>query len=415
MTAPPRLLLAAPPFSGHLNPLIAMAKRLREHGYDPRFATGPGRVELVRGLGFAADPVLERDPQAFERIADTDGPVRGNPVLLGRQLAANLALLPAARRELAGIVERDRPSLVLADFTAPIAGLVARAAGIGWVTVMPSPFVLETRTGTPAYCGGWHPPRHAGHRARDAAGRATTRLVKRGFGRVFASQLRELGTTIYREDGTEAAYSPQAILGLGMAELEFGRDWPAAFELVGPITETPEPAQALPRLPAGALVLVTLGTHLHWAKRDLLGRLRPLAEAFAGRQFVVSLGRPSGAAAGPRLVARNVTVYDYLPYDALMPAFDAVVHHGGAGISYSAIKAAKPSLVWPRDYDQFDYAARIAVAGAGLAVRRLDSRAAVRALDQVLGMDRRPLRDLAAAAGRYDPFAATLAAVRRLT
>jgi UDP:flavonoid glycosyltransferase YjiC (YdhE family) len=413
-----RLLLAAPPFSGHLNPLIAMAERLREHGYDPRFVTGPARVELIRRLGFSADAVFRQDPQAFERIADTTGPVRGNPVRLGRQLAANLALLPAVGREIAHIVERDRPRLVLADFTAPVAGLVAQAAGIGWVTVLPSPFVLETRTGTPAYCGGWGPPANAGHRARDAAGRAMTRLVKRSFGQIFARQLRELGTTIYRSDGSEAAYSPQSILGLGMAELEFQRDWPAAFELIGPITQTPEPHPALPRLPSGPLIMVTLGTHLHWAKRALLPALRPLAAAFAGRHFVVTLGRPSSAApdtAPPdtRQVASNVTVYDYLPYDALMPAFDAVIHHGGAGISYSAIKAAKPSLVWPQDYDQFDYAARITAARAGLAVRRLDSRAAISSLDQVLHMDRGPLHNLSAAAARYDPFSATLAAVRR--
>jgi UDP:flavonoid glycosyltransferase YjiC (YdhE family) len=410
--SPPRLLLAAPPFSGHLNPLIAMAVRLREHGYDPRFVTGPARVELIRNLGFNADPILGHDPQAFERIADTAGPVRGNPLRLGRQLSANLALLPGVSRELARIVERDRAALVLADFTAPIAGLIAEAAGIGWITTMPSPFVLETRTGTPAYCGGWGPPSRAGHRARDAAGRLATRLVKRSFGVVFARQLRELGTAIYRDDGSEAAYSPQVILGLGMAELEFERDWPAPFELIGPITETPE-RPALPRLPTGPLVLVTVGTHLLWAKRDLLAKLRPLAAAFAGRHFVVSLGRPSGAGCGPKQAASNITVYDYLPYDALMPNFDAVIHHGGAGITYSAIKAAKPSLVWPLDYDQFDYAARIAAARAGLVVRRLDSRATIDTLDRVLGMDHRPLRDLAAAAARYDPFAATLAAVRR--
>jgi UDP:flavonoid glycosyltransferase YjiC (YdhE family) len=407
-------LLAAPPFSGHLNPLIAMAKRLREQGYDPRFATGPARVELIRSLGFAADPVLSEDPQAFERIADTAGPVRGNPVLLRRQLAANLALLPRVRRELTRLAERDQPRLVIADFTAPVAGLVAQEAGLGWITVLPSPFVLETRTGTPAYFGGWGPPAHAGQRGRDAAGRAMTRLVKRSFGRIFARQLRDLGTAIYRDDGTEAAYSPQAILGLGMAELEFERDWPAAFELIGPVTETPEPSSFLPSLPPGPLILVTLGTHLHWAKRSLLTALKPLAAAFRGRHFVVTLGRPGGSS-WPRESEGNVSVYDYLPYDALLPAFDAVIHHGGAGITYSAIKAGKPSLVWPLDYDQFDYAARIAAAGAGVTVRRLDSRAAAGALDTVLHLDRGPLTDLAAAAARYDPFAATLAAVRRWT
>lgn len=409
-----RVLLAAPPFSGHLNPLIAIARRLREHGMTPTFATGEARIGLLRGLGFKAEPVLSADPYAFERIADTAGPVRGNPVRLGRQLAANLALLPEAGREFAAILRRDNPDLVLADFTAPIAGLVAQSAGLPWVTVLPSPFVLETRTGTPAYCGGWGPPRHAGHRARDAAGRAMTRLVKLSFGRIFASQLSELGTSIYRADGTEAAYSPLAILGLGMRELEFDRDWPAGFELIGPVTESPEPPGQLPSLPDGPLVLVTLGTHLHWAKHDLLDQLRPLARAFGDRSFVVSLGRPGEAAAGPpRHHERNITIFDYLPYDPLMPAFDAVIHHGGAGITYSAIRAARPSLVWPHDYDQFDFAARISAAGVGRTVRRLGSPKAAAEFGRVLSLDPEPLSSLAAAAASYDPFAAALATIRR--
>lgn len=414
---PTRLLLAAPPFSGHLNPLIAMARRLREHGYDPRFVTGPARVAVLRDLGFAAEPVLASDPTAFERIADTAGPVGGSPVRLARQLAANLALMPAVISEFTAIVDRVRPALIMADFTAPIAGQVARAAGLGWITVIPSPFVIETRTGTPAYCGGWGPPRHLGHEVRNAAGRLITRGVKHSFGLIFARQFRRLPMTIYRQDGSESAYSDQAILGLGMRELEFSRDWPASFELIGPITETPEGFPALPVLPRGKVVLVTVGTHLQWAKRDLVERLRPLAAAFGDRQFVVALGRPPAtpgqAVLAPCHAERNITVWPYLPYDELMPAFEAVIHHGGAGITYSAIRHAIPSLVWPRDYDQFDFAARIETAAAGLQVRRLDSPKAFATFDRVLAMDRAPLTALAAAAARYDPYAATIAAVAR--
>ncbi|MBT8226505.1 MAG: glycosyltransferase family 1 protein [Dactylosporangium sp.] len=410
-----RLLCVAPPFSGHLNPLIALAKHLRDQGFEPRFATGPARVDQLRRLGFAADPVLADRPGAFERIADTPGPVRGNPYRLGRQLAANLALLPEVRRALDAIVDRDRPELVLADFTAPVAGLAADRAGIPWITTMPSPFVLETRTGTPAYCGGWGRPRHLGHRLRDAAGRAGTRAVKRALGTVFAGQLRAAGTQVYRTDGTEAAYSPLAILGLGLSELEFDRDWPAAFEMIGPVTEAPEPMAGLPpALPEGPLVLVTLGTHLWWAKSTLVASVRRLAAAYPSHHFVVSLGRPAPAPAGSPLVDGRITVFDYLPYDQVMARCDAVVHHGGAGITYSAIRAGRPSLVWPCDYDQFDYAARIVDRGAGLAVRRLDSAAAVTALGRVLGGLDSGARDrLARAVAGYDPFAATEQAVRR--
>lgn len=407
--SPTRLLLVAPPFSGHLNPLIAIAKRLRERGFAPHFVTGPARVPLLHSLGFPADPILVDDPRALERIADTPRPVGGNPFRLGRQLAQNLALLPRIRRELEQIVARVQPAAVLADFTAPVAGLVAEAAGIPWLTTMPTPFALETHRGTPAYCGGWGPPRHSGHRLRDALGRGATRFVKHSFGWVFARQLKAIGTTIYRSDGSEAAYSPTAILGLGMLELELDRDWPAAFQMIGPITEAPENCPETPAFLAGdwPRVLVTLGTHLQWAKRDLAERVGRLAAAFPGHQFVVTLGRPTSGPIAARPAGRNVLVCDYLPYEPFLPRFDAVVHHGGAGIVYATLRAGKAALIWPRDYDQFDFAARLEARGAGLRVKQLDSPRAVDALRRVLGgLDRAAITELARAAARYDPYGA---------
>lgn len=416
MTGRRRLLLVAPPFSGHLNPLITLAHGLRERGFDPRFATGPAKIGLLTDLGFVADPVLAHDPRALERIADTAGPVRSNPVRLARQLSANLALLPTARDELDALVVRDGPDLVLADFTAPVAGMVADRHGLPWLTVMPTPFALETRTGTPSYCGGWGPARHPGHRVRDAAGRWATRTTKVAMQRVLARQFARIGTAVYRPDGSEAAYSPYGILGLGMSELELPRDWPAQFAMVGPVTATAEPWPVAPVLPDGPLVLVTLGTHLHWAKQDLTSRVRRLADAFGDHTFLVSLGDAARARPEPHHVEGNVVVHHHLPYDAVVPRCAAVVHHGGAGITYSAVRAGRPSLVCPHDYDQFDFAARVVAAGAGERVRRLDSAHAVAALGRLLAGDpdrSGPLDALARAASLYDAVASVAAAVER--
>jgi hypothetical protein len=60
-----------------------------------------------------------------------------------------------------------------------------------------------------------------------------------------------------------------------------------------------------------------------------------------------------------------VSVCPFVPYTRDLAAFDAVVHHGGAGITYAAILHGKPSLVVPHDYDQFDFAARIEHHGLG--------------------------------------------------
>lgn len=414
-----RLTLVAPPFAGHLNPLLAIGKRLAAQGHELTFITGPRKAALIESCGFAVDPVSQADPGAMERIADTPYPVRGRPLRLGRQLRDNLALMSAIRPEIEASFARRRPDLVIADFCAPLAGLICDRLGIPWITTIPTPLALETRRGTPSYMGGWGPPRHFGHRFRDAAGRAMTRAAKRSFGIAFAGAFRSLGTTVYREDGSEAAYSTAAILGLGMTELELDRDWPAAFRMIGPVTESPEPESLPLDLPDGPrLVLVTLGTHLAWAKRDLAERVGRLARAFPRYGFVISLGDLASASRTPVRVAGdvgNVSVYPYVSYDRHLDRFAAVLHHGGAGITYSCIRAARPSLVWPRDYDQFDFAARIAHRGLGLTVRDPGAPAAARALDRLLhDFDPGPLAAMSAALERYDPWSACADVIHRL-
>ena len=408
-----RLLLVAPPFAGHLFPLVAIGKRLRESGHDVRFATAPAGVPLLRRLEFPADPLLARDPGALERIADTGRAVGHHPLRLLAQFRQNLAIMPVARAELDALVARHAPDVVVADFTAPVAGWAARDAGAGWVTTIPTPFAIETRRGTPSYCGGWAEPTSPWHHLRDAAGRAGVHAFKRTVGVLAARQLAALGTGVYRPDGTEAVYSPAAILGLGVPELEFDRDWPAAFRFAGPVTESPEPRPVPTALDGDRpRVLVTLGTHLWWAKRDLVAGTGALARRFPGLEFVVTLGDTAGGRW--ERADDRVLVGDYLPYDPVLHRFAAVIHHGGAGISYSTLRAGLPALVWPHDYDQPDFAARLVARGAALRIRDLDSPATAAALGRALaglpGVAR--LRD---AVRRCDPYAAAERAVAEVT
>lgn len=415
----PSLALVAPPFAGHLNPLIALGKRLAARGHPVRFVTGPRKRSLIESCGFAVDTVSNDDPGALERIAETPYPVRNHPVRLARQLRANLALMPTLRRELDDAFDRHPPDLVIADFCAPIAGWSAQERGLPWITTIPSPCALETRHGTPSYCGGWGPTRHLGHRLRDAAGRTVTRGFKRGVSMVLAPAFRRAGVRIYRADGTEAAYSPQAILGLGAWELELERDWPAAFTMIGPVTESPEPSELpleLPEVEPSRLVLVSVGTHLPWAKRHLAEQTAALARSFPQHHFVVTLGSLDRASERPSEQAANVSVYPYVNYDRHLDRFGAVIHHAGTGLVYSALRAGLPCLAWPQDYDQFDVSARIVARGVGLRVHRLGDRASVRALSTLLhDFDHAPLEAMSRALAVYDPFAATAAIVDRLT
>lgn len=403
--------MVAPPYAGHLSPLLVIAQHLRERGAQVTVATGPAKLPTLRTLGFAGHPVLADDPEAMERIADTTGPVTGHPGRAWRQVRDNLRLLPRALVDVRAAAHAAQPELIVADFCAPVAGVVASEAGVPWITTVPTPFAIENRRGTPAYLGGWTPYPGWPGRVRDLAGRLATRAGKHLAGRLFRAELAPFGGSLYRADGSETFYSDRSILALGLPELEFDRDWPAPLEFIGPITALPNRVEA-PSLLAEdrPRVLVTAGTHLPWAKRTLVGQVVALAERLPGFSFVVSLGDASLDTAARR-VAPRVQVMPFVSYDAAMGQFEAVVHHGGAGITYSTLRAGLPSVVWPRDYDQFDFAARLAHHGLAMRVRSIGQ--AVDALPRAVELPREPLDRFAALVRASDPLAAIWAAVGR--
>lgn len=438
-----RVLLVAPPYAGHLNPLFAVASHLSSRGAVCGVVTGPAKLPACHALGLDAFPVLPDDPDAMERIANTRQRVAGHPVRAYRQVRTNLRLLPRALPDVQAAADRFRPDVIVADFCAPVAGVVARRHGVPWVTTVPTPFAIENRRGTPAYCGGWTPPDGVVGAARDAAGRGLTRGLKHLTGRLFRSELQPFGGSLYRRDGSEAFYSDQAIVALGLAELEFERDWPPVMQFVGPITASPgspvepppliEPSSPIepdveihsrpgldkldqqprlnqrarldqePRLDRRTRVLVTMGTHLPWAKDSLTEQVAALAQRLPGFAFTVCLGDSEGGSV-PVRPAGGVEVVPWLPYDSALRAFDVVLHHGGAGITYSALRAGLPSVVWPQDYDQFDFAARIVHRRVGVRIRRLDD--AVAALPRALTLPRAPLDRFAELVRASAPLAA---------
>jgi UDP:flavonoid glycosyltransferase YjiC (YdhE family) len=363
--------LVAPPFCGHLHPLLGIGRRLaREHRV--RVISTEGAREQIAAAGLPAQSLLSGGDAAIFGIVEPPHAVRSNPLRLAAQLRANLALLGRLREELTALWERGRPDLLIADFTVPVAGFAASALGIPWWTTLPSPCAMETPDGPPGYLGGWRPRGDRIGRWRDAAGRRLIRGFKRGVHLLFRERMRQLGVpSLYRPDGTEAVYSAQRVLALGTAELEFPRRWPAAVELIGPVLYTPPSAAPPPPfLPGRRHVLVTLGTHLRWYKDRAAEAVRRAARALSGIEFHFSdgiLGSTRHEADG------NFRRLGYVPYARDLTGYDLVVHHGGAGVMYHCLRAGKPALVIPLDYDQFDHAARLEVAGVAWRVPRLDA------------------------------------------
>jgi UDP:flavonoid glycosyltransferase YjiC (YdhE family) len=114
-------------------------------------------------------------------------------------------------------------------------------------------------------------------------------------------------------------------------------------------------------------VVVTLGSVL--PQLGGVGALRPFVAA-AGKvdaEFVLALGGADLSELGS--LPDNVRPVDWVPLGELLANSDAVVHHGGAGTTLTAVAAGLPQLVLPRMADQFLNAQAVARAGVGAVVR----------------------------------------------
>jgi len=123
--------------------------------------------------------------------------------------------------------------------------------------------------------------------------------------------------------------------------------------------------EKLARLPASRTILVTFGTvfgrttELYQTVIDAVGQL--------GRTVVVTLG-PVIAVSELGRLPDNVFCFDFLTQGAILPRCDLVVTHGGSGSTLGPLAQGIPLLVVPQGADQFDNAAAVARAGAGLVI-----------------------------------------------
>ncbi len=367
--------------AGLLHPALGVAVGLARE-FDVRMVSSEGAQGQVAAAGLHGQALLSGRDAAIRAIVEPEYAVGSNPIRLRRQLVANLGLLAEFREALHGLWQREGPPrLVVSDFTLPVVGAVARAFDVPWWTTHPSPAVIETVDGTPSYLGGWRPWPGPFGALRDAVGRRVIRAAKRAAHRLHRDAMRRVGLdAIYRADGSEAVYSPGRLFGLGIAELEFPRTWPSHVSLVGPVRYTPPTDIAPPPFVDGRRhVLVTIGTHLPWAKQLYAEAAARAAVALPEIEIHFTDGRVderswpgSSAIASPA----NFHRLPYVSYARDLSRYALVVHHAGTGVLYHALAADLPAVVAPLDYDQPDYAARLEVAGVARRLRQPHAMAA---------------------------------------
>jgi UDP:flavonoid glycosyltransferase YjiC (YdhE family) len=375
----PRIDLLAPPFAGHLHPILAIGRALRDIA-DVEVVSTEGAQMRIRAAGLRGTALVPGADAALRALTDPPYAVGANPLRLRAQFEQALRLQAAFAEALDARYRTQRADLVIADFTLFVAGPIAARYGMPWWTSHPSPCVIEAPGGPPAYLGGWRPGRGMLGRVRDVAAARAVRGFKCGVYRLHRRALTDLGLyEVYRDDGSEAAYSPECILALGLRELEFERQWPASVQFVGPMLWTPphasngtdpnpEPSLIASERRPKPQILATLGTHLGWAKDGLAASLSEIAQRHPQWRLHFSDGRYD---AEPSPASNALHRHAWVDYPSWIPQMSTALHHGGAGVMWECLRAGVPALVLPRDYDQFDHAVRLETAGVALRLRHM--------------------------------------------
>lgn len=364
--------VVAVPLSGHLYPTLNLVKPLLD---DPtmeiRVFTGPQKKAVTESLGFTVVPILEDKVEKFECAANNEKKL--NLFSAYRQLSKSLDLINHVSDQLLEEWRVNRPDIVIADFITLSAGFVAEELEIPWITTMATQFAIETPYGPPCFFGGMGVARSKKEEKIQALCRKLTRIGKHCVTFLLRKRLKRYNFKLYNQNGVETIYSPYAIFGIGMMELELKTHFPHQYAWLGPLGTSLEKAEDYPLdlspYEDKKKILVTCGTQLPWAKENLLQQTKQLAKKHPECHFFVTLG--DGAKDfSEEEVAPNVTVVSYLPYKEYIPQMDYVIHHGGAGIFYQCIEFKKPALILPHDYDQFDYAIRGVEAGIAFQAHR---------------------------------------------
>jgi len=164
----------------------------------------------------------------------------------------------------------------------------------------------------------------------------------------------------------QSPISNLSLYGISPAVLPRPADWPASHTLTGYwfLDESVDwipPAALLRFLDAPApAVYVGFGSPGVREARPMLARF---IQALETAQVRVVLALPEGATTAP--LPPNIFPLSHAPHTWLFPRVRGVVHHGGAGTTAAALRAAVPQLLLPLAIDQFFWGERLAALQVG--------------------------------------------------
>lgn len=351
------------PSIGHLYPFVGVLLELQSRGHRIHFRTLKRVVPRMRELGFEVDAI---DPR-LERVELGDWRSRSVRDSMLGMIATFAERAEFGAPDLRSLLDAVDANLVITDINSWGASAAAEASGLPWVALSPyTPFVRSAAA--PPAGPGFRPASGALGRMRDAAAR---RLVLDPVERVMVQRRNEVRARLAGlsplESGDALIRRAPVTLVATAEPLEYRHDdWEPDLQLIGDVSW--EPPIAMPDWfdeIEGPIVLVTTSSEF---QRDS-DIVCTAFEALADEPATVIATMPAGIHPGIH-VPPNGRLAEFLPHGPVLDRAVCAITHGGLGVSQKALARGVPVVAVPWARDQFEVAARIEHAGAGVRVSR---------------------------------------------
>jgi L-noviosyl transferase len=343
-----RILFVAIPGTGHTLPLVPLAWAARLAGHDVLFATAGETVDLVIHAGLAAVEVARADVIEF-----------------CSRRAEMIDLPSLSCEDRSTLVEPEVRRRTSAGGSAPfkIDELHAVLAFFGLVGECTIDAIVRVARGWRADAVVYDPYMVAGLVAAKVVG---VPAFSHGIGvshLSMAPALSVMSESRQRYGLTDTVWEPTASIDVCPESIRS-----SSPDLGWSMRYTPYNGEAV--LPAWLLepprhqprVCVTMGTAVL-----TIGRREPfdiVIEALSTCDVDVIILGAEDAIQKP--LPDNIHAAGWLPLNAVLPTCSAIIHHGGAGTTFTTLAAGVPQLVIPQFADQPVNATAIASRGVGI-------------------------------------------------
>ena len=369
------LALVAPPFLGHLNPMLALATALRVRGHRVTLF-GLAELEPVatrRGCDFVALGRRGSPDGALAKLSDHLAAPGGFGLF--RVMSDMARMTRMLCDELPGACRAHGVDGIVADQLEPAGALIAAHLGLPYVTVA-NALPLHREPAVPPPFTDWRYDPSPWGLKRNRGGYRVADLLMRPVAAGIAREAQRLGLPPRRS--LEDCLSPLAEITQLVPSLDFPRrHLGGSVHPCGPLREGSGTEDVADLLGDGRpLVFATLGT-LQGGRAGIFHRIAR-ACADLDLHFVIAHGGRLDPATAAALPGRP-TVRAFVPQRSLLRHADLLVTNGGLNTVLDGAAAGVPMLVIPIAFEQGAIGARVQHAGIGrmLSRRRLQPLAAV--------------------------------------